>query len=175
MENFEEKLNHLLNDEAAMGQIMSLARSISGGGGQDRQTESQDADWQPVEPEKTETVAVDAPAQDDKEESAPDWEAVLGMLSSLSGGQSGDALSSGGSLLKDVDPKLLQLGMRVLSEYNRQDDSKAALLNALRPFVREKRYAKIDQAIRIARLSRVIRVAIDALKESRQGERIEGA
>ena len=174
MENFEEKLNHLLNNEAAMGQIMSLARSISGGGGADRPAESQDADWQPVEPEETEAAAEDAPTQDDQRGNTPDWEAVLGMLGSLSGGQSGDTSSPGASLLNDVDPRLLQLGMRVLSEYNRQDDSKAALLNALRPFVREKRYAKIDQAIRIARLSRVIRVAIDALKESRQGERIEG-
>ena len=69
------------------------------------------------------------------------------------------------SMLGDLDPRLLQVGMRLLSEYNAGDDRKTALLTALRPFVKEERYSKVDQAIQIAKLSRVIRVAIDAFRK----------
>ena len=62
----------------------------------------------------------------------------------------------------------MQIGMRVLAEYQREDDKKTALLTALRPFVKEERYDKLDRAIQIARLSRVIRVALEEL--GREGE-----
>ncbi|MCD8332379.1 MAG: hypothetical protein LUB63_07660 [Oscillospiraceae bacterium] len=65
--------------------------------------------------------------------------------------------------LKNLDPRLLQLGSQILSEYQSPNDSRAALLNALRPFLRPERGAKIDQAIEIARLARVIRLALNAL------------
>jgi uncharacterized protein (DUF2384 family) len=68
------------------------------------------------------------------------------------------------SPLGQLDPRLLQLGMRLLSAYHDQDDQKAALLTALRPFVRQERYAKMDRAVRLARLSRVLRVALDAFR-----------
>ena len=64
---------------------------------------------------------------------------------------------------------MMQMGMRLLREYNRGDDRNAALLAALRPFVREERFAKVDRAIQIARLSRVIRVLFDAVKEKGEG------
>lgn len=69
------------------------------------------------------------------------------------------------SAFDTLDPRLLQLGMQLLSEYNRQDDNKIALLTALQPFVKEDRYAKLDQAIQIAKLSRVIRVALNSFRD----------
>lgn len=69
------------------------------------------------------------------------------------------------SMLGDLDPRLLQIGMQLLSEYNAGDDRKTALLTALRPFVKEERYSKVDQAIQIAKLARVIRVALDAFRK----------
>ncbi|MCD8005178.1 MAG: hypothetical protein LUE91_05940 [Oscillospiraceae bacterium] len=75
--------------------------------------------------------------------------------------QSGQA----GLDLGSLDPRLLQLGGKILSEYRSADDSRAALLNALRPFLKPERGAKIDQAIEIARLSRVIRLALDAFRK----------
>ena len=63
-----------------------------------------------------------------------------------------------------LDPRLIGLAARVMSEYNSKDDGRTALLQALRPFVKEQRYAKLDRAIQIARLSRLIRVALDAFK-----------
>ena len=68
------------------------------------------------------------------------------------------------SAFDSLDPRLLQLGMTLLSEYNRQDDDKVALLTALHPFIKENRYAKLDQAIQIAKLARVIRVALNSFR-----------
>ena len=75
-----------------------------------------------------------------------------GLLGTLTGGES-------------LDPRLLELGVRLLSEWNRPDDRRTALLAALRPYVKPERYAKVDRAIRIAKLSRLIRVALSALRE----------
>lgn len=63
-----------------------------------------------------------------------------------------------------LDPRLLAMARRIMEEYRADDNEKAALLQALRPFVAERRYAKLDKAVQIARLSRVIRVALDVLK-----------
>lgn len=130
MSEFEEKLGAILNDQQAMGQIMALAQSLSGG-----KTEAGE-EYVPVESE-TKTDA-------DRQSVLPEPTALLGGL----------------------DPRLMQTGMRLLQEYNRADNRSAALLEALRPFVKEERYAKVDRAVQIARLSRVIRVMFDAMKEN---------
>ncbi len=127
MSEFEDKLQSILGDPQAMGQIMSLAQSLGGTG-----------------PTPTEQDTV-LPSEQDN--AAPVEETTSPF-----------------SMLHDLDPRLLQMGMRLLSEYNRTDDRKTALLNALRPFLREIRYAKVDQAVQIARLSRVIRVALDVFR-----------
>ena len=73
--------------------------------------------------------------------------------------------SEGGLLdaLGQVDPSVLAGAARLLGEYHRSDDSRTALLAALRPFVKERRYAKLDKAIQIAKLSRLIRMALELL------------
>lgn len=126
---FEEKLNAILGDKNAMGQIMALAQSLS-------QTEEPAEAAAPYVP----TEAEEAPAS------------------------SGMDL---GALLGSVDPAMLQLGMRLVQEYNRGDDDATALLKALRPFVKPSRYARLDKAARAARLSRVVRVLLGTLKQSR--------
>lgn len=74
--------------------------------------------------------------------------------------------SSPFSLLGDLDPRMLQIGMRLFSEYNGGggDDKRVALLAALRPFVKSERYETVDRAVQIAKLSRVIRVALEVFK-----------
>lgn len=76
-----------------------------------------------------------------------------------SGAPSGGDLSLGG-----LDPRLISMAMRLAGEYNSNNDSRAALLEALRPFVREERYANLDKAIQISKLTRVIRVALDSFR-----------
>ena len=64
--------------------------------------------------------------------------------------------------LDKIDPRLLSLGMKVWQEYQRGDDRNTALLTALRPFVREERWARLDKAMQLARMARVIRMALGA-------------
>lgn len=125
MAEFEEKLNAILSDPQAMGQILSAAKALSG------QEESPSSDGENPPPPET---------------------------------PEGDPLSALGQL----DPRLLQVGMRLLSEYTGGDDQKAALLEALKPFLRPERRAKVDQAMKIAKLTRVIRTAFQLFQESRE-------
>lgn len=139
MSGFEDKLNAILGNQEAMGQIMALAQSLGGQEEQASQTEAEGEDYVPVwEPQEQ------VPSTAEK---LPDLNAVLG----------------------NIDPQMMQMGMRLLQEYNRGDDRNAALLTALRPFVKEERFARVDRAIQIARLSRVIRVLFDTMKEKGGG------
>lgn len=129
MGELDEKLNAILGNPQAMGQIMALAQSLGGQGEVGRTSE--EVETPPPSPM----------------------------------GDGGNPLFG----LGDLDPRLMQVGMRVLQEYQRGDDKKTALLTALRPFVKEERYEKLDRAIQIARLSRVIRVALEELGKEGDG------
>lgn len=65
-----------------------------------------------------------------------------------------------GSLLGQLDPAMLSKVMGLLSVYQDREDEKTRLLEAIRPFLRAERQSKLDQAMRITRLSRVIRSAL---------------
>lgn len=138
MSGFEEKLNAILGDREAMGQIMALAQSLGREEERSQPDQEGEEDYVPV---GTQGLS-QPPAQP-----FPDLN----------------------SMLSGIDPKMMQMGMQLLQEYNRSDDRNAALLAALRPFVKEERFAKVDRAIQIARLSRVIRVLFDAMKEKGGG------
>lgn len=69
------------------------------------------------------------------------------------------------AFLGELDPQLLQEGLRLFSQFSASDDERTALLAALKPFLKEDRAAKMDRAIQIARLSRVIRAALRLLRE----------
>lgn len=69
----------------------------------------------------------------------------------------------------DFDPRLMEIGMKALSAYRDSDNSKAALLRALRPFVKEERVKKIDQAVQIAKITKAIRVVLDSFKGGEEG------
>ena len=68
-----------------------------------------------------------------------------------------------------LDPQLLSKLAMLFTQYNQDDDHRTALLQALRPFVREQRYAKIDKAIQIAKLSRIAVMALEAFR-SKEGD-----
>ncbi|WP_130868343.1 hypothetical protein [Intestinimonas massiliensis (ex Afouda et al. 2020)] len=125
MAEFEDKLNAILNDPQAMGQILSAAKALSG---------------QQEEPESGHAEA------DTSDGEAPDPLAALGQL----------------------DPKLVQLGLRLFSEYTGNDDKKTALLEALKPFLRPERQAKVEQAVKIAKLTKVIRTAFQLFQDRRE-------
>ena len=128
MGEMEDKLNAILNDPSAMGQIMALAQSLGGGA-----------------PRPQASPAGDAPP-------------------ALAGGE--DPLAA----LGEIDPGMIQMGMRLLREYQGEDDRTVALLNALRPFLKESRLAKLDRAVQISRLARVIRVLFRGMGEGGRGD-----
>lgn len=129
MAEFEEKLNSILGNQEAMGQIMALARSLSGE--QPAQAPSQGGENQ---------EGAQPPAQPSPEENPPDLSALLGQL----------------------DPQLLQTGLQLMGQLQGEEDRNTALLNALRPFLREERQARLDRAIQLARMTKLIRAALTA-------------
>lgn len=136
MAEFEEKLNSILGNQEAMGQIMSLARSLSGGGGQ---TEGKSGSSS--SPEDPSFAGDGEGTQPTNSDSIPDLSALLGQ----------------------IDPGMLQMGMRLFQEYQGNDGRNTALLAALRPFLKEDRRARLDRALEIARVTRLIRVALGAM------------
>ena len=66
--------------------------------------------------------------------------------------------------LQNLDPGMIQKIMALYGEYTRSNDEKTALLQAMRPFLREERQSKLDKAVQIARLSRVIRAALEQFR-----------
>lgn len=136
---FDEKLNSILGNQDAMSQIMALARSLSGDGG--RPAAGPEVSQAAPNPEETPA----SPTQ--REQPAP----AAAPMPDLS------------SMLGQIDPSMIQMGMRLFQEYQGHDDRNAALLAALRPFLKEDRRAKLDRALQIARVTRLIRVAFGAV------------
>lgn len=147
-DEFSEKLNNVLSNPDAMSQIMSLARSLSDGGTPSGGGQEDDS-----------TVPDTSPP--------PDLSGLMGMLGGLIGGGSQSSSGNGDplSFLSGLDPRLIQTGIQLLSEYNRPDNRNALLLQALRPFLKEDRAAKLDRAAQAAKLARIVRVALKLFKE----------
>ena len=104
-------------------------------------------------------------------------EQIMSLANSLSGesetpaappeGQSvpseGLSLPSAGGLsglLGSLDPEMISKVMTLLSTYQSGSDEKTRLLEAMKPFLRPERQSKLDRAVQITRLSRVIRSAM---------------
>lgn len=79
--------------------------------------------------------------------------------------QSGQGEFNPLSLLQGVDPATLSTLARLFQEYSRGGDERTALLEAMRPFLRPERQAKVEKALQITRISRVIREALHLFRE----------
>lgn len=158
---FEERLNAILGDPEAMGQIVSIAKALTGeGGGETAPPPPEDAGEAP-DPPVSAGAGEDPAPEGPSSPAQPDWSALLGMLG---GGGSDSPLSA----LGNMDPKLIQAAVTLFSEYSAPDDQKAALLNALKPFLKPERQAKVEKAMHLARLARVIRAALGLFQSSRE-------
>ncbi len=158
MSELEEKLENILGNPQAMSQIMALAQSLNlggqGGGGQD-QARSQDQSQEQAQPSDQ------APGPAPKSGEAPSPAAPAGQSGGLEG-----MLGALGNL----DPGTLSAAAGLIGQFsNDRDDKRTALLTALRPFVREERYAKLDKAIQIAKLSRLIRSGLELFRSRSHG------
>ncbi|HWS42230.1 MAG TPA: hypothetical protein VN421_04005 [Pseudoflavonifractor sp.] len=138
MAEFEDKLNAILGNPEAMGQIVNIAKALTADGGGSA-------------PPKPPSNPIDA-----------QYVPVEGESAQQTGTQDTDANPL--AALGELDPRLIQTAMRLFAEYSTSDDRKTALLAALKPFLKEERLAKMDKAVQIAKLSRVIRVAFQMFK-----------
>lgn len=75
------------------------------------------------------------------------------------------------AILGQIDPKMLQVGMDVIRQVQNTEDRNTALLAALRPFLKEEKQARLDRAMQIARMTKLIRAALGALG-GKEGERV---
>lgn len=149
MDDFEGTLNSILSSPETMSQIMALANSIA-----DQPPAQTGAG--PVLPEPISGQSPAAVSSVLPDSSLPD---LSGLTSALSG--EGNPLS----ILQNVNPAILKTAGMLFREYHRSDDEKAALLRALQPFLRPERWVKVEKAIQITRLSRVIRAAMQLFRE----------
>lgn len=150
MSELEEKLEGILGNPQAMAQIMSLAQSLSSGGA------AQSSGAQEAPPAEPSAAGAPAPAP----EAQPDSSAPPPSPGGLGGLLSG---------LNSLDPQMLSAAANLMGQFTSgEDDKRTALLTALRPFVKEQRYAKLDKAIQIAKLSRLIRSGLELLRARKE-------
>ena len=137
MTEFEEKLNAILSNPESMGQIMNLAQSLNLGGGGEPSGEGGPAAPQPE---------------------APPENASSGIP---------DGLSGLGSLLGQIDPKLIGRLLPLAGELaGGGNDERMQLLYALRPFLKPERRDKVERAAKTARLIHVGKKLLQSLGEN---------
>lgn len=162
MSELEEKLENILGNPQAMSQIMSLAQSLNlggqGGGGQGQTQPQEQSQGQ----EAGQPPAQEAPPQTGEAPPAPP------SPQAASAG-SGGGLEGMLGALNNLDVGTLSAAANLIGQFSGGgDDKRTALLTALRPFVREERYAKLDKAIQIAKLSRLIRSGLDLFRARKE-------
>lgn len=136
MDGLEQQLNQILSDPNSMKQLQGMISSLGLGGGESQQNSK------PAPP------PAPAPAP-----SGPDLSALAGMLGALGGGQTAPkpAPAAPGPDALGMAAKLVP----IMSRLNQEDDS-TRLLMALRPLLGEERRRKIDEAIKILQLMRLL-------------------
>ena len=134
MDDLNQQLQKILSDPQAMGQIQSLLGSMG--------TSQEASSPAPAQP---------APG--------PDLSSLLGALG---GGTPAPAQNE--TALAGVNPQTLSAMTRLmplLSQANREDDA-TRLLRALRPLLGEARQKKVDEAVRILQMLRLLPLLKDS-------------
>ena len=167
MGELEEKLESILGNPQAMAQIMSLAQSLNLGGGGQGGAPQEPPQAPPVPPEQGEA----APAQGG--DGAPQPQAAPAPPPPAASGPPGGGLEGMLGALGGLDVGTLSAAAGLIGQFTGGgDDKRTALLEALRPFVREERYAKLDKAIQIAKLSRLIRSGLDLFRARKEDSHV---
>ncbi len=135
MDGLEQQLSQFLSDPNSMKQLQGMISSLglnnqqSGGGGSQQ------------------------PAPDPAQ-GMPDMSAFAGMLGALGGGQTTASPQAQGPEGPDTLAMVAKLAP-MLSQLNREDDS-TRLLTALRPLLGPERRRKIDEAVKILQMMRLL-------------------
>lgn len=178
MEDLSQQLNQILSDPQSMQQIQGIMNSLGlGGNGETPGGQSGNSSVPPAQPPP-------AP-QPQNSGGGLDPSMLAGALNALSmrgngggnnnagnplgalgalGGLGGLGGGNGGNPLGGVTPEMLNMVARIaplLNKVNQEDDS-TRLLQALRPLLSEARRKKVDEAMKILQMMRLLPL----LKES---------
>ena len=139
MDDLSGKINELLSNPAALAQIQSLAASLGlGGSGESGGNGGGGGSFQGSTP-----GGVSAPSADGES-------GLLSALSGLLGQQKEPSAAAGGELAQSL------LRMAPLLGSLREETPGTQLLRALRPLLSPARQERLDQAIRLLQLTRVL-------------------
>ena len=99
----------------------------------------------------------------DGQKTAPGDGGMMGKLGELA-----KSLTGGGSSGRDgpdIDPAMLGKIGRLMKAGNAQNSNQRALLEAMKPYLTEKRRQKMDRALQLAKLARIARLAMGEMGE----------
>lgn len=133
MDDLAGKLNELLNSPEGMAQVQNLAQMLG---------QSQQEDGSP------------APSSSSGANNGNG--ASLGALSSLLGGLNNSTPASGGGALPDANTLQMVTRLAPMLSAARQEDDSTRLLRALRPLLGPERQKKLDEAIRLLQIMRML-------------------
>lgn len=88
---------------------------------------------------------------------------MMGKLGELAKGLTGGGASGRDS--PDIDPAMLGKIGRLMKAGNAQNSNERALLEAMKPYLTEKRRQKMDRALQLAKLARIARIAMGEMGE----------
>lgn len=142
MEDLNQQISQILSDPQSMQQLQSMASALG------------------LTLPQAEPKTAEAPARANEQQTGGlDPSALAGLLGSLGGGSPAPAAPA-----PAASPELLQAVTKLaplLGQVSREDDS-TRLLRALRPLLGEARQKKLDEAIKILHMMRLLPL----LKES---------
>ena len=142
MDDLKEQINQILSDPQSMQQLQSMAGALGLGNTQEAPSQA----------------AAPAPS------AGIDSSALMGMLSTLGAAGTPPPQPPAQPALGGITPELLQTVSRLtplLSQVNREDDS-TRLLQALRPLLSNKRQKKLDEAVKILQMMRLMPLIKDS-------------
>lgn len=183
VEDFSAKIADLLQNEEAMGQLTALLSSLQGGGEENQyqepaQPQNQYQYQEPAQPQNQYQDQGTPRNQSQTQQQSPVPQPDLGMLLGALGGQGqgggfdlnailgmlggggrqetpkpgpGPAAGAGDGL----DPRMLGLLGQAMGSMKGSDQN-IQLLQALRPYLEERRQGKVDDAIRVLRLLKLV-------------------
>ena len=99
----------------------------------------------------------------DGQKTAPGDGGMMGKLGELAKSLAGGGSAGQGS--PAIDPAMLGKIGRLMKAGNAQSSNERALLEAMKPYLTEKRRQKMDRALQLAKLARIARIAMGEMGE----------
>jgi hypothetical protein len=105
--------------------------------------------------------------------SPQEMEKIMNLARSLSAGMGADGESHTSqqhnttdtpdmsTITGGFDPKILGAMTRLMGEYSRPSDGKAAILDSIKPYLKKERREKLERAAEMAKMSRLARMAMN--------------